>query len=692
VVNGGTGTTTPALVAGTNVSITGSWPNQTINSTAAGGDVVGPASATDNALARFDTTTGELIQNSVAILDDSGNLTGIAALTTSGAVTLSGGTANGVAYLNGSKVLTTGSALTFDGTKLTNTGSAGGVRLEIVSTSSSPEISLTSADTGTSQINFGGATTPKKGVFRYSDNSDLFVWLLNSTAEQMRLTSTGLGIGTSSVPSYAGYKTLAINGTSGGEIDFLDGGTTRGQIYSASTGMTFTTLGAIPLYLGTNGTTRATLDSSGNLGLGVTPSAQGATYRAINLSSSASYFSIAGQGAGACEGNLLWNARTTGTEAFAYMNTGDLASRFRQSGQFSWHTAPSGTAGNAISFTQAMTLDASGNLGVGTTSPLLTAAGRGNITVNGSTDAIFVLGNAGAYAGYLYAASTKLEIDAQGSRFMQFNTNGTERARIDSSGDLLVGRTSATGVSRVGIAGNSDNTTGINLSYTGVGEGLIRVVSSSALTFGYDVSNGATERMRIDSSGNLLVGTTSQPISGITTRLAVTQSVADYSQVLNNTNATPYGIYIKHDTDSNGTGNAFIVAIGNAADRFVVRSNGGIANYSANDVNLSDRREKTNFAPAKSYLETICAIPVQTFNYIDQNMEDDPGLTLGVVAQDVQAVAPELVMESNWGSKDDPKMRLSIYQTDLQYALMKCIQEQQAIINSLKARLDAANL
>jgi hypothetical protein len=121
-----------------------------------------------------------------------------------------------------------------------------------------------------------------------------------------------------------------------------------------------------------------------------------------------------------------------------------------------------------------------------------------------------------------------------------------------------------------------------------------------------------------------------------------------------------------------------------------VRSNGGVYNYQANDVNLSDRREKTNFAPAKSYLDTICAISVQTFNYIDQNMEEDPGLTLGVVAQDVQAVAPELVMESNWGSKDDPRMRLSIYQTDLQYALMKCIQELKAEVDSLKSQLKGA--
>ena len=42
VANGGTGTTTPALVAGTNVTITGTWPNQTINSSGGGGGGGGP--------------------------------------------------------------------------------------------------------------------------------------------------------------------------------------------------------------------------------------------------------------------------------------------------------------------------------------------------------------------------------------------------------------------------------------------------------------------------------------------------------------------------------------------------------------------------------------------------------------------------------------------------------------------------
>ena len=76
VANGGTGTTTPSLVAGTNVTVSGTWPNQTINSTASGtGDVVGPASATDNAITRFDLTTGKLVQNSLVTVADDGAIT-----------------------------------------------------------------------------------------------------------------------------------------------------------------------------------------------------------------------------------------------------------------------------------------------------------------------------------------------------------------------------------------------------------------------------------------------------------------------------------------------------------------------------------------------------------------------------------------------------------------------------------------
>ena len=77
VANGGTGTASPSIVAGTNVTVSGTWPNQTINATggAGSGDVSGPASSTDNAVARFDSTTGKIIQNSSVVINDGGEIT-----------------------------------------------------------------------------------------------------------------------------------------------------------------------------------------------------------------------------------------------------------------------------------------------------------------------------------------------------------------------------------------------------------------------------------------------------------------------------------------------------------------------------------------------------------------------------------------------------------------------------------------
>jgi hypothetical protein len=210
---------------------------------------------------------------------------------------------------------------------------------------------------------------------------------------------------------------------------------------------------------------------------------------------------------------------------------------------------------------------------------------------------------------------------------------------------------------------------------------------------------GGSERMRINSAGYLKASNTGTYQSSTSSNHELrTNSGSDFSTYITNSNAsTPYGLEIQFTGAApNNTSQSFCLAEDTANLRFVVMANGGIKNYSANNVNLSDQREKTNFAPSKSYLNTICSIPVQTFNYIDQNLEEDDGLTLGVIAQDVQEVAPELVKETDWGTKEEPKMRLSIYQTDLQYALMKSIQELKAIndtqaetINALTARIVA---
>jgi hypothetical protein len=193
--------------------------------------------------------------------------------------------------------------------------------------------------------------------------------------------------------------------------------------------------------------------------------------------------------------------------------------------------------------------------------------------------------------------------------------------------------------------------------------------------------------MRIDTSGNLLVGATAAAASE---RLRVEGSVANNLTRFVNTNASPYGPLIQYGSgvDPNGTSNEFISCNANLTTlRLSVRSNGGIANFSANNVNLSDERVKKDIQLAGAYLDKICAIPVKTFLYKDQTDND---LNLGVIAQDVEAVAPELVSNDGFGEMpEDGVPYKTIYQTDLQYALMKCIQELSAKNDELETRLSA---
>jgi hypothetical protein len=313
-------------------------------------------------------------------------------------------------------------------------------------------------------------------------------------------------------------------------------------------------------------------------------------------------------------------------------------------------------------------------------------------------------------------SGTALNMAGDTSGVLQLATNGSTTAiTINTSQDVGIG--TASPAEKLNVVGSSTNAVGMRVdntqsstvgtvyntsttySYSGIGASTTWFYGNKTVAVGTDSANPVqficnnAERMRITSSGNVVIGDTATPVGAASTSFYVKQPSADYSAYFLSSNATAancYGPFIQYSAAApNGTGNEFFAAVDSAVTRMTVRSNGGIANYSGNNVNLSDQREKTNIELAGSYLDKVCAIPVKTFNYIDQNMEEDGGLTLGVIAQDVQAVAPELVSESNWGTEEEPKQRLSIYQTDLQYALMKCIQEQQTIINDLKARITA---
>lgn len=91
-----------SLTGGGLTTVTGTYPNFTISSSggAGGGDVTGPSSSTDNAITRFDGTTGKLIQNSVVTISDTGDLSGVTSITTPDYITYDT-TATGVSVTPG---------------------------------------------------------------------------------------------------------------------------------------------------------------------------------------------------------------------------------------------------------------------------------------------------------------------------------------------------------------------------------------------------------------------------------------------------------------------------------------------------------------------------------------------------------------------------------------------------------------
>ena len=399
--------------------------------------------------------------------------------------TFSAGTANGVAYLNGSKVLTTGSALTFDGASLglsTNGSSYGW-------TNSGNNVAVNAASgvldfyTGTSAYNK-----------RYTLAADgTAIWTIGS--EQMRLTSTGLGIGTStpgvkldvqgSAPSNvvaasvtntadSGFSILRLRntGASGRDYQIGVGGNTSGQN------------GNLYVFDATAGAVRATLDSSGNLGLGVTPSAWTNSRRAFQIGGD----TVAALGFAGAISETLTNAYVNSGVFKYYANgpAGNFDFNSASSGGFAWRIAGSGTAGNAISFTQAMTLDASGNLGVGTTTPVgalqvLRASANPTVNVTRTTSSATTIGDA---------------------LYLRLNdTNGTNGMRTEIGMGYGIPGTQTYTPALIGYV----QTTG-----TANTLGDIYFATRSVTT-----DTAPTERARIHASGGFSVGTTTNPGAGL---------------------------------------------------------------------------------------------------------------------------------------------------------------------------------
>lgn len=462
--------------------------------------------------------------------------------------TFSAGTANGVAYLNASKVLTTGSALTFDGTNFgigTNSPSsylAGVPGLAIRGQYAG--ISLSESTSNTYWLN-------------YNDQGNL-LWYRNAVGEVMRLTSTGLGIGTSSPGSKLaitypdGQRVTALTLTQVGQKVFKIEGQWGGADVGGSGGvLQYVDSGALGFRVGTSGIANLLLDSSGNLGLGVTPSAW-ATYKALQTGWSA----LAGY-AGA-DTAVFSNAFFDG--GYKYIGNG-FASQYRQiNSAHQWFTAPSGTAGDPITFTQAMTLDASGNLLVGTTSALKTGniKGTGLALVGSSQNTgneLFFYRADNLVMGYIGwetpgSANSPFLFDSVNGNPIVWAISTTERMRIDSSGNVGIGTTGISNGKLTVLAGTSASGNSLFLQNSdGTYNPYLQVQHSSAGVKLYASSSagGNASALTLSSAGvdtvtvlgsNVGIGTSSPVNSASTTALTIYNATAAALYLQNSTSGT----------------------------------------------------------------------------------------------------------------------------------------------------------
>ena len=242
-----------------------------------------------------------------------------------------------------------------------------------------------------------------------------------------------------------------------------------------------------------------------------------------------------------------------------------------------------------------------------------------------------------------------IQPDNSGSLVLQTNS-GTTALTIDTSQNVTcVGSLTATSIIPTG---STVPTNGVYLPTTNT----------------WAISTASTERMRIDSSGNVLINTTSVVNSS---RLSIVENLTSLN-----------GIGIKNTGTTYAASTDFIIFI-NSADAIA----GRIAQTAVTTVaytTSSDYRLKENIVPMTGALDKVSQLKPVTYTW-----KQDGSNGQGFIAHELQEIIPDCVVgEKDAVDEEGKPVYQGIDTSFLVATLVAAIQEQQTIINDLKARVE----
>ncbi len=510
-------------------------------------------------------------------------------------------------------------------------------------------------------------------------DSDLDTGIYNSAANQVSITT-------------AGTERLRID--SAGQIEAVSLGTAAAPSFSFTTDPNtgIYSPGADQVAISTNGTGRLFVDASGKVGINIsspdgTTHVHTATAGAVTANTSADDLVVENSGAGGI--SILTPDANNGSIFFGTpSDAAGAAIRWNYStGEFG--IGPDKVGGylrfNSDDGTERMRLDSSGRLLVGTSTA----------TNNLRLDEKFAI--VGTTANYPGMAITGYTGGAGGTDYSPLIELKRSRGTTDGSFTKVESGDALGKIMFLGADGSSWAAGAYIEAFvdgaTSAGDLPTRLVFSTCA----DGASSPTERMRINNLGALKATTTGSVITSASSTHEFTNGNAseEYAVRIRQSSASgnlyPLLVEMSAQAPNNAT-SVFINCGDSGTTRLALRSNGGLANYSANNVNLSDINTKKDISPAADTWDCLKQWEIVNFRYKDQ--PDNADLNMGVIAQQVAESCPEVItvfQEAKEATDTEPAQeeRLGVKDQQMMWMAIKALQEAQIRIENLEAEVAA---